>query len=146
MKDFMDARKKRERGEKRKELSPTRRAGIHTPEKKPEREARRDAAYGEKGHEGALRPKKVRKAKALGELGEAYDKDVMGSSQIRRTGEGGRVGADRRKTDAETRRTKLGPGGTRVPAKRYKTRKDVALKDNVPRENNNQHKSAELLD
>lgn len=58
-------------------------------------------------------------------LCEAYDKDVMGSSQIRRTGEGGRVGADRRKTDAETRRTKLGPGGTRVAAKRYKTRKDV---------------------
>ena len=28
---------------------------------------------------------------------EAYDKDVMGSSQIRRTGEGGRVGKDRRK-------------------------------------------------
>jgi len=56
---------------------------------------------------------------------EAYDASVMGSSQIRRTGEGGRVGVDRRKTDAETRRTKLGPGGTRVPAKRYKTRKDV---------------------
>ena len=73
MKDFMDARKKRERGEKRKELSPTRRAGIHTPEKKPERDARRDAAYGETGHGGALRPKKVRKAKALGELGEQTD-------------------------------------------------------------------------
>jgi hypothetical protein len=73
MKDFMDARKKRERSEKRKELSPTRRAGIHTPEKKPERDARRDAAYGETGHGGALRPKKVRKAKALGELGEQTD-------------------------------------------------------------------------
>ena len=44
-----------------------------------------------------------------GEMTEAYDKDVMGSSQIRKTGEGGRVGADRRKTDAEIRRTKLGP-------------------------------------
>ena len=73
MKDFMDARKKRERSEKGKELSPTRRAGIHTPEKKPERDARRDAAYGETGHGGALRPKKVRKAKALGELGEQVD-------------------------------------------------------------------------
>ncbi len=73
MKDFMTARKKRERGEKGKELSPTRRAGIHTPEKKPERDARRDAAYGETGHGGALRPKKVRKAKALGELGEQTD-------------------------------------------------------------------------
>ena len=68
MKDFMDARKKRERSEKRKELSPTRRAGIHNPEKKPERDARRDAAYGETGHGGALRPNKVRKAKAVGEL------------------------------------------------------------------------------
>ena len=58
-------------------------------------------------------------------MSEAYDKDVMGSSQIRKTGEGGRVGADRRKTDAEIRRTKLGPGGTRVSAKRYKDRKDV---------------------
>ena len=56
---------------------------------------------------------------------EAYDKDVMGSSQIRKTGEGGRVGADRRKSDAEIRRTKLGPGGTRDAAKRYKDRKDV---------------------
>ena len=71
MKDFMTAREKRERSEKEKELSPTRRAGIHTPEKKPERDARRDAAYGETGHGGALRAKKVRKAKALGELGEA---------------------------------------------------------------------------
>jgi len=56
---------------------------------------------------------------------EAYDKDVMGSSQIRRSGEGGRVGADRRKTDAERKRTKLGPGGTRVSAKSYKDRKDI---------------------
>lgn len=56
---------------------------------------------------------------------EVYDKDVMGSSQIRKSGEGGRVGADRRKSDAETRRTKRGPGGTTVAAKRYKTRSDV---------------------
>ena len=54
-------------------LSPTRRAGIHNPEKKPERDARRDAAYGETGHGGPLRPNKVRKAKALGELGEGFD-------------------------------------------------------------------------
>ena len=68
--DFMKNRKSRERSEKRKELSPTRRAGIHNPEKKPERDARRDAANGETGHGGPLRPNKVRKAKALGELGE----------------------------------------------------------------------------
>lgn len=56
---------------------------------------------------------------------EVYDKDVMGSSQIRKSGEGGRVGSDRRKSDAEMRRTKRGPGGTTVAAKRYKTRSDV---------------------
>ena len=37
---------------------------------------------------------------------EAYDKDVMGKSQIRKQGEGGRVGADRRKTEPEKRRVK----------------------------------------
>lgn len=58
-------------------------------------------------------------------VAEAYDKDVMGSSQIRKSGEGGRVGSDRRKSDAEMRRTKRGPGGTTVAAKRYKTRSDV---------------------
>lgn len=71
MKDFLNARKKRERSSAKKELSPTRRAGIHNPEKAPERAARRDAAYGETGHGGKLRPNKVRKAKALGELDEA---------------------------------------------------------------------------
>ena len=52
--------------------SSTRRAGIHNPESAPEREARRSAAGGETGYGGALRAKKVRKAKALGELGEEY--------------------------------------------------------------------------
>ena len=43
--------------------------------------------------------------KTLGQfLAEAYDKDVMGSSQIRRQGEGGRVGAMRKKTEPEKRR------------------------------------------
>jgi len=69
MKGFLDARKERKRNEEKNELSPTRRAGIHTPEKKPERDSARDAAGGETGHGGPLRPKKVRKAKALGELG-----------------------------------------------------------------------------
>ena len=69
MQDFLDARRKRQRSEKEKELSPTRREGIHTPEKKPERDSARDAAGGETGHGGPLRSKKVRKAKALGELG-----------------------------------------------------------------------------
>jgi len=48
----------------------SRRSGIHTPEKKPSRDAARDAAGGETGHGGPLRPNKVRKARAMGELGE----------------------------------------------------------------------------
>ena len=51
----------------------SRRKGIHTPEKAPERDAARDAAGGETGRGGGLRPNKVRKAKALGELGEQND-------------------------------------------------------------------------
>ena len=55
---------------------------------------------------------------------EVYDKDVMGSSQIRRTGEGGRVGADRRKTEPERRRMKAVGGGKMEPVQ-YKDRKDI---------------------
>jgi len=51
----------------------SRRKDIHTPEKKPSRDAARDAAMGETGHGGPLRAKKVRKAKAMGELGEGVD-------------------------------------------------------------------------
>ena len=64
--------------------------------------------------------------KTLGQfLAEAYDKDVMGSSQIRRQGEGGRVGAMRKKTEPEKRRMKAAGGGKMVPAKSYKDRKDI---------------------
>ena len=75
MKDFKQQRSRQKQKDKREaeKTSPTRRAGIHNPEKAPERAARRDAAYGETGHGGALRPNKVRKAKALGELGEQVD-------------------------------------------------------------------------
>ena len=58
---------------------------------------------------------------------EAYDKDVMGSSQIKKTGEGGRIGADRRKSEPEKRRMKAAGGGKMVPAKSYKDRKDICL-------------------
>lgn len=58
-------------------------------------------------------------------ISEAYDKDVMGSSQIRRTGEGGRIGAERKKTAPERRRVKAVGGGKTVPAKEYKPRKDI---------------------
>ena len=55
---------------------------------------------------------------------EAYDKDVIGRSQIRRSGEGGRIYPDR-KSGAQTRRTKAAGGGKTEPAKEYKTRKDA---------------------
>ena len=57
---------------------------------------------------------------------EAYDKDVIGRSQIRRSGEGGRIYPDR-KTGAQTMRTKAVGGGKTEPAKTYKTRKDAGV-------------------
>ena len=55
---------------------------------------------------------------------EAYDKEVMGSSQIRRTGEGGRIGAERKKSAPERRRVKAVGGGKTEPVS-YKDRKDI---------------------
>ena len=57
-------------------------------------------------------------------IAEAYDKDVMGSSQIRRQGEGGRVGAERKKSTPERRRVKAVGGGKTEPVQ-YKDRKDI---------------------
>ena len=57
---------------------------------------------------------------------EAYDKDVMGRSQITKTGEGGRIYPER-KSGAQTRRTKAVGGGKTAPAKTYKTRKDAGV-------------------
>lgn len=48
-----------------------------------------------------------------------------GGASITRQGEGGRIGRERKKSEAELRRTKRGPGGTTVPAKPYKPRKDI---------------------
>jgi len=55
---------------------------------------------------------------------EAYDAEVMGRSQIRRTGEGGRVGAERKKTTPERRRMKAVGGGKTEPVE-YKDRVDI---------------------
>ena len=55
-----------------------------------------------------------------------YDKDVMGRSQIKKTGEGGRIAPKRKQTDAEKRRMKAVGGGKMAPAKTYKDRKDVS--------------------
>ena len=57
-------------------------------------------------------------------IAEVYDKDVMGSSQIRRTGEGGRIGAERKKTTPERRRMKAVGGGKQEPVE-YKDRADI---------------------
>jgi hypothetical protein len=80
MKSFKAQRNKVNRSEKRKaeKLSPTRRAGIHADKASPERAARHRAnvdpdfeGNDERNYPGGkLRAKKVRKAKALGELGE----------------------------------------------------------------------------
>ena len=53
---------------------------------------------------------------------EAYDPEIQGRSQIRKQGQGGRIGAERKKTEAEKRRMKA---GTNTPVKSYKPRKDI---------------------
>ena len=53
---------------------------------------------------------------------EAYDPEILGRSQIRKQGQGGRIGAERKKTEAEKRRMKA---GTNTPVKSYKPRKDI---------------------
>jgi hypothetical protein len=85
MKDFKQQRSRQKQKDKREALktSPTRRAGIHADKASPERAARHranvDPDYDRDDEEdmypgGKLKnPKKIRKAKALGELGEQVD-------------------------------------------------------------------------
>ena len=56
---------------------------------------------------------------------EVYDPDVVGKAQIRKQGEGGRVGRTRKQSEPEKRRMKAVGGGKMVPAKTYKDRKDI---------------------
>ena len=56
---------------------------------------------------------------------EAYDPEVQGRSQIRKQGEGGRIGRERKKTEPERKRTTALGGGKTAPAKSYKARKDI---------------------
>ena len=56
---------------------------------------------------------------------EAYDPEVQGRSQIRKQGEGGRVGTARKKSEPEKRRVRAVGGGKSEPAKTYKARKDI---------------------
>jgi hypothetical protein len=83
MKDFKQQRSRQKQKEKRaaEKTSPLRRAGIHADKASPERAARHRAnvdpdfeGNDERNYPGGkLRPNKVRKAKALGELGEQVD-------------------------------------------------------------------------
>ena len=57
-------------------------------------------------------------------ISEAYDAAVMSGSQIRRQGEGERVGTIRKKTTPEIRRTKRTGGGETRPSA-YKPRADI---------------------
>jgi hypothetical protein len=54
----------------------------------------------------------------------SYDASVMSSSQIRKTGEGGRIGAQRKKSTPERRRMKAVGGGKMEPVE-YQPRKDI---------------------
>ena len=56
---------------------------------------------------------------------EVYDPDVVGKAQIRKQGEGGRVGRMRKQSEPEKRRMKAVGGGKMVPAKTYKDRRDI---------------------
>ena len=56
---------------------------------------------------------------------EAYDPEIQGRSQIRKQGQGGRVGAERKKSEPEKRRVKAVGGGKTALAKDYKDRKDI---------------------
>ena len=56
---------------------------------------------------------------------EVYDPEVQGRSQIRKTGEGGRIGRDRKKSAPEIRRQKAIGGGKTAPVASYKPRKDI---------------------
>ena len=55
---------------------------------------------------------------------EAYDPEVAGRSQIRKQGEGGRIGPERKKSEPERRRMKAVGGGKTAPVG-YKDRKDI---------------------
>ena len=60
-------------------------------------------------------------------IAEVYDPDIVGKAQIRKQGEGGRVGRMRKQTEPEKKRMKAVGGGKMVPAKTYKARKDIGI-------------------
>ena len=89
MKDFKQQRSRQKQKEKRAadKIAPNRRKDIHTDRYSPERAARHRAnvdpdfeGNDERNYPGGkLNPKKVRKAKALGELGEGIGMTMAGA-------------------------------------------------------------------
>lgn len=57
-------------------------------------------------------------------MNEVYDPEIQGRSQIRKTGEGGRLYPSKKKSDPERRRMKAIGGGKQEPVQ-YKDRKDI---------------------
>jgi len=57
-------------------------------------------------------------------IAEAYDADFMSGAQVRKQGEGGRVGGMRKKSKSEIRRSRAIGGGKTEPVE-YKPRKDI---------------------
>ena len=95
MKDFKQQRSRQKQKEKRAsdKIAPNRRKDIHTDRYSPERAARHRAnvdpdfeGNDERNYPGGkLNPKKVRKAKALGELGENYlDEKTLTSAETKK--------------------------------------------------------------
>ena len=91
-----------------------------------EKEAALAAQREEDRAEDRRRKEELHQAKLdkMKQQNEVYDPEVQGRSQIRKTGEGGRVGRDRRKSEPERRRMKAVGGGKMEPVG-YKDRKDI---------------------
>ena len=92
-----------------------------------EKEAALEAQREEDRAEDRRRKEELHQAKLdkmKQQTNEVYDPEVQGRSQIRKTGEGGRVGRDRRKSEPERRRMKAVGGGKMEPVS-YKDRKDI---------------------
>ena len=74
------------------------------------------------GHISSARERyKANKARAVEEV---YDPEVQGRSQIRKTGDGGRLYPSKKKSKPEIRRVKAVGGGKTAPVE-YKDRKDI---------------------
>jgi len=62
---------------------------------------------------------------------EAYDAAFMSGAQVRKTGEGGRVGSLRKKTKPEMRKMSQPKAGEERKPTEYKARKDIGTQRQV---------------